>query len=209
MSFKLMTNRATDYDVLEADWDALTDNFAAIDGWFEIPLFPRSTGMVPSSGLQGAGFAIQQSAGAGTHKPQWKILSFDKDTDEGRIWDFLVPRMFGYTVVLAGSFYCVAATSGNVRLGIELAAISDTDTAVDAKVFDAATLSTIAVPAVAKKEKNFLISIADADADAMAAIDRGNACFYRDADDAGNDTLAEDMNLTRLSLFFNVANATV
>ncbi len=169
---------------------------------FHVPLFPNSSGMSPSSGLTAAAFSQVQSSGAGTNKPEWWILSFDAAAIEGRIWQGRVPRGYGSTLTVSGSFYMASATSGNVVLGAQIACISDADASVTAKVYATANTSTVAVPAAAGTAKSFSITMTNADS--IAAVDRFNLVFYRDGA-SGSDTATGDLNLTMLDLFFSLA----
>jgi hypothetical protein len=166
---------------------------------FSIPLFPRSSGEVPVSGLQAAAYSIVQSSGAGTIKPQFPILSFDPATDEGRIWSFVIPRIYGTVMTVKGTFYS-STDAGDVVFAAQVAAISDGDASVTAKVFDAAnTGAAVNVPSVGTEE---IFSITMTNADSAVADDRCMLVLYRDI---SADTCAQDICLTRLDVFFAVA----
>ena len=202
MPFTVQTNRASGYKVEEADWDALTDNTTFLNTAFHIPLFPLSPGIAPSSGLQGAGYALKQSTDAATIKPEWPELSFDPTTAEGRIWNGRVPRGYGSTPTLVGAFY-TGATSGNLVLASQMACMSDTDTSVVSKPYAAENTITIATPASANKLAYFSMSMAIADS--IAAGDWFSLMFRRNAS-SGSDTVnSNDMLLLLLDLYFALA----
>jgi hypothetical protein len=108
-------------------------------------------------------------------------------------------RLYSGTLTINGAFYMASATSGNIVLVTQLAAVSSGDASVTAKVFAAANSATVAVPGTAGTEQSFSITVANPDG--IAAIDRFSLIFMRDADNAG-DTATGDMHLTRLDAFF-------
>jgi len=200
MAFSTMTNRATGYTVVEDDWDKLTGNFDFFNTAFCIPLFPRSSGDAPISGVQAAALSIVQSGGAGTAKPQWPILAFDKDTDEGRMWSGHVPTLYASTFILKGQFYMPAATSGTVCWAAQFACWSDTDATVTSKVFDTVNSSgAITVPGTALTIKAFTLTMTNASS--AAALDSYALSFIRDISE---DTAAEDAYLKSLALYFSL-----
>lgn len=169
---------------------------------FSVNLFPTSSGIAPSSGLQAGALSQVQSSGAGTIKPEYWILSLDAATDEGRIWQGRVPRGFGSTLTINGAFYMASATSGNVVLAAQIACVSDADASVTAKVYATENASTIAVPGAAGTLKVFSITMTNADS--IAAGDWFTLAFRRDADN-GSDTATGDLNLVLLDMYFSLA----
>jgi hypothetical protein len=169
---------------------------------FHVPLFPRSSGMAPSSGLAASALSQVQSSGAGTIKPEYQILSHDAGTDEGRIWTARVPRGYGSTLVIAGAFYMASATSGNVVVAAQVACQSDGDASFSAKVFATENSSTVAVPGSAGTLKYFTITMSNADS--IAAADWIAIAFRRDADNA-SDTATGDLQLTMLDIYYSLA----
>lgn len=169
---------------------------------FHVPLFPFSSGIAPASGLQAAAYSVVQSSGAGTVKPEYPILAFDSATDEGRIFNFRLPRGYGSTITVVGTFY-TSATSGNTVLAAQLAMISDADASVTAKVYATENSSTVAVPGSAGTLKAFSITMSNADS--AAAGDWGSLAFRRDADNASDTVNSNDINLTMLDLYFSLA----
>jgi hypothetical protein len=205
MAFVKMTNRATGYAVQEADWDAMTGNFDALNDFFHVPLFPFSSGLAPASGLQAAAYSVVQSSGAGTIKPEWPILALDSATDEGRIWNGTLPRSFGVTAVLSGQFYMPTVTSGTFMPSCQIACWSDGDTGVASKVMASANSpSAVTVPGTALTIETFSITLTNFDSG--AAIDSFSLAFFRDVSE---DTAAEDVYLKRLDLFFALTSTTV
>jgi len=179
--------------------DNVRDSLTALNTMFCVPLFPRSSGQVPLSGLTAAAYSVVQSSGAGTVKPQYPVLAFASDADEGRMWCFTMPRGYGATLTVNGAYY-TTAVAGTVVFVAQLAVISDGDTGVTAKVYDAANaLSAQTVPGVAATEETFSITMTNADSG--AANDR---CYFTLFRDISEDTAAADILLTRLDLFFNL-----
>lgn len=205
MAYVKMTNRASGYAVQEADWDALQGNFDALNDFFHVPLFPLSSGLAPASGLQAAAYSVVQSSDAGTVKPEWPIIAFDKDTDEGRIWNGMIPRSYGVTAIISGQFYMPTVTSGTFLPSAQIACWSDADATVTSKAF--ATVNNpaaITVPGTAVTIKAFTITLTNFDSG--AAIDSFSLAFWRDV---SGDTAAEDVYLKRLDLFFALTSTTV
>lgn len=182
--------------------EGLINNMIHLNTSFYVNLFPATSGEAPLSGLTGAAFSLSQSSDASTIKPQFPILSFDAGTDEGRMWSGRMARGYGGTLTVAGAFYMTSATSGNVVLAAQIAAIGDADTSVTGKAFATVNTATVAVPASAGTEKTFSITMTNADS--IVAGDRFALVFYRDADN-GSDTATGDMNLTLLDLFFTLS----
>lgn len=180
--------------------NVLLNNFIFLNTAFHVPLFPRSSGLAPSSGLQAAGYLNVQSSGAGTVKPEWPVLTFDQTTSEGRIWNDTIPRCYASTLVVAGSFYMPTVTIGTFTPAAQIACWSDTDATVTSKVMATVnTSSAITVPGTAVTIKAFLLTMTNADS--AAAIDSFSLAFFRDI----SDTAAEDVYLKRLDLFFSLA----
>ena len=92
-----------------------------------------------------------------------------------------------------------ANTTDDIVLACRIAAISDGDASVTAKVFDAVNTATVTVPDAAGTED--VASITLTNNDSMAAGDRIMLLLYRDAD-AGGDTAAGDCIITAVELQF-------
>jgi len=182
--------------------NVMINNDIHLNTAFHVPLFPLSSGLAASSGVNAPAYSVVQSSGAGTIKPEFPILSFDASTDEGRIWNGMLPRGYGSTITIAGLFYMASATSGNVVLAAQLAMVSDGDASVTAKVYATENSSTVAVPGSAGTVKAFSITMSNADS--AAAQDFFSLAFRRDADN-GSDTATGDLNLLRLGIFFSLA----
>lgn len=180
--------------------NVMINDFIYLNTSFHVPLFPVNSGIAPASGLQAASYSVIQSSGAGTVKPEYPALSFDASTDEGRIWNFTLPRGYGSTITVVGQFYS-ASTAGNVVLASQLAMVSDTDAGITSKVFATENTSTVAVSGTAATVTNFSITMSNADS--AAAGDYAILAFRRDAD-SGSDTCTGDILLTRLDLFFSL-----
>jgi hypothetical protein len=181
--------------------NVMINNDIHVNTSFHVPLFPFSSGIAPASGLQAAAYSVVQSSDAGTVKAEWPILAFDKDTDEGRIWNGIIPRGYGSTPTISGQFYCPTVTSGTFLPSAQIACWSDTDATVSAKAFAAVNNpSAITVPGTALTIKAFSITLTNFDSG--AAIDSFSLAFWRDV---SGDTAAEDVYLKRLDLFFSLA----
>jgi len=202
MSYSIPSHVPATGLVAPSSWGlVLNANFSAINAGFYVPLFPLSCGIAPASGLQAAAYSVVQSSGAGTVKPEWPILAFDKDTDEGRIWNGRVLRLYASTLTVSGQFYMPSVTAGTIVLSAQIACLSDTDTGVNAKVFAASnSTAAITVPGTANTIKAFSITMTNADS--AAAIDSFSLALFRDVSE---DTAAEDMYLKCLDLFFNIS----
>ena len=202
MAYQTMTNRSTGYVVLESDWDDITDNFDALNAYFrqELPIQSR---IPPMSGIDAAALELVESSDAGTIKPVIYQLRFDDSTDEGAMWVFRMPRGYGSTLTLVGSYKMASAnTSKNAVLVAQLAAVSDGDASHSAKAFDSANSLTEAVPDAADESDEFSITLTNADS--VAANDWVCLVLYRDADNASDDA-AGDFILTSLALHFTLA----
>lgn len=200
MAYSKMTNRAAGYTVTEGDWDDITDNFDALDAFFELQL-PLASSIPPMSGVQAAALDLVESSGAGTAKPVMYRLLFDKTTDEGRMWIFRIPRNYGSTPVLTGSYHTTGAnTSKKINVNCQVACISDGDASRTAKVFAATNALDVNVPDAAGTEDIFSLTIANADS--MAA---GDWCCLLLWNDASGGTIGQDWALTSLSLTYSLA----
>ena len=180
--------------------NVMINNDIWVNTSFSVPLFPVSSGIAPSSGLAASSLSQIQSSGAGTNKPEFWILSHPASV-AGRIWNGRIPRGYGSTLVIAGKFYMATATSGNVVLGAQIAAISDTDATVTAKVYATENTSTVAVPGVINTAKDFTITMTNADS--VTAQDWYSIAFYRKGG-SGADTATGNLNLMSLELYYNL-----
>lgn len=201
MAYATMTNRATGYTVVEADWDILTNNFDALNTNNMVNL-SIAAGIAPASGVTAAALELLESTGAGTAKPVLYRLLFDAATDEGRMWVFRVPKNYASTPKLVGSYHMASAnTTDDVVLVAQVACVSDGDASHTAKVFAAANSLTQTVPDNAGTSDEFSITLTNADS--MAANDWVCIILYRDANAAG-DTAAGDLCLTSLALTYSL-----
>lgn len=203
MAFVVPSHNPATGAVAPSTWgDEINANFTALNTGFHVPLFPDSSGEAPLSNLQAAAYSLVASSAGGTPNPQFPILSFDAGTDEGRIWNRTMHRMYAGTLTINGAFYMASATSGNVVLAAQIAGISSGDASVTAKAFATVNTATVAVPGSAGTEQSFSITMTNNDS--LVAIDRFSLVFMRDANN-GSDDAAGDMNLTRLDAFFNLS----
>lgn len=154
----------------------------------------------PLSDITAAPIDVVESSGAAPN-PVWYRMPLDAAADEGRQWNFILDRKYGSTPVLKVHYYMGSAnTTDDIVLVCRIAAISDTDTNVTAKVFDAVNSATVTVPDNAGVED--VASITLTNNDSMAAGDRVMLLLYRDAD-AGGDTAAGDCIVTGVELWFS------
>jgi hypothetical protein len=151
----------------------------------------------PLSGIAAAALELVESSGAGTAKPVLYQLRFDDAASEGRMWVF---RMFWAATapVLKIAYRMANAnTSDDVVLIAQLAAVSDTDAAMQSKVFAAVNSVTITVPDTANVQDEASITLTNADS--IAKGDWACLLLFRDGG-AGGDTAAGDLILTSAEL---------
>ena len=196
-----MTNRAAGYTVAESDWDDITNNFDALNTAYRIDL-PITGAIVPLSGVTGASLELTESTGAGTLKPMFYTLRFDDTTLEARMWVIKMPRLYGGTPTLKGSYKMQSAnTSEAVYLKCRFAAVSDGDN-YNAKIFDDINVLEESVPDTLGESDDFEITITNDDS--IAADDWLCITFYRACTDP-LDTASGDFMLTSLALHYTIA----
>ena len=120
------------------------------------------------------------------------VLDFDAAADESAIFSGVIPDYAdlssGLKIRLA--WMATAATSGNVRWGVQLMRCN---TDLDADSFDASALVTSAANGTSG-----IVTVAEITAtaiDSLAVGDTFRIRIYRDADDATNDTMSGDAEL--------------
>lgn len=201
MAYSTPPTQSANHTVTSTEWNELVNNFLALNSFFRQEL-PIAGGIAPLSGLNAAALSLVESSGAGTVKPVIYQLSFDDTTDEGRIWIFRMPRGFGVTATLVGSYKMAGAnTDDEVVLAAQLAGISDGDTH-STKVFDTENSLTKTVPDSADESDEFSITLTNFDS--IVADDWVCLAFRRDADN-GSETAAGDFILTTLAVDFDLA----
>jgi hypothetical protein len=149
----------------------------------------------PLSDITAAPIDVVESSGAAPN-PVWYRMPLDAAADEGRQWNFILDRKYGSTPVLKVHYYMAGAnTSKTVAFNAQIAAISDGDASVTAKVFDAVNTVTVTCPDAAGTED--VASITLTNADSMAAGDRVILLLYRDVsvDDAAGDCVVTGVEL--------------
>lgn len=200
MAYSTPDQRSANYLVTAANWNELVDNFNALNSFFRQEL-PIAGGIAPLSGINAAALSLVESSGAGTAKPVIYQLSLDDTTDEGRMWVFRMPRGFGVTSTVKGSYYMAGAnTDDDAVLVAQLAAVSSGDTSRTAKVFDSTNSTTERVPDAAGTEADFSITLTNDDS--LTADDWVCIVLYLDASES---THAGDLNLTTLAVDFDLA----
>lgn len=161
---------------------------------------PLTAAIPPVSDITPAPLDMAESSGAAPN-PTWYRMPCDAAADEGMQWNFTLDRKYGGSPVLKVHYYMEGAnTSKAVVFACRIAAISDTDTSVTAKVFDAVNSAAVTVPDAAGTED--VASITLTNSDSMIAGDRIMLLLYRDADDAG-DTAAGDCVITAVELWYS------
>jgi hypothetical protein len=160
--------------------------------------------MAPLSGLQAAGLEVGESSGAGTNKPVLPQIKFDGTVSEGRMWTFRMPRTYGGGAVTLKLGYRMgsANTSKAVVMAAQLAAVSDGDASMNAKVFATENTSTISVPDAANTQDEGSITLTNKDN--VAAGDWVNLVLYRKPTD-GSDNASGDLILTSLDVQFGAS----
>jgi len=159
-----------------------------------------TSAVVPLSGITPAPISQIESS-AGSPKPNWHIITFDKAADEGTQWNRKLPRDYGSSPVLRVSYYMTTVTTNEVVWACQIAAISDGDSIL-AKAFDSVNTVTDTVPGTAG-----IVTYADitlTNADSMAAGDKIMIYLYRDADN-GDDDADNDANVTDAELLYSIA----
>lgn len=172
--------------------DPVVDNFAILKQ-FSIRL-AIGTWSAPISGLTAAALERSQSSGAGTNKVEKFQLRFDAAAIEGRQNGFDLPQTYGGHPTLQIKYRMAGANSNKaVVMAAQVAAVSDGDANVDAKVFATENTTTVTVPDAANTEDMATITLTNDDS--MAAGDEVTIVLYRKATD-GSDTAAGDLILT-------------
>lgn len=166
-----------------------------------VELFPRLTALAPLSGIDVAPYSLGESSGAGTVKPLFPKISFENTADQGRMFVFKMPDSYSSGLTIEGLYSMGSAnTSKAAVLNVQIAAISDGDASVDAKVFDTANQITESVPNTAGEQDAFSASLTNVDS--VAAGDWVCLVIWRDYNHA-SDTAAGDFNLRYLGLTYN------
>lgn len=148
---------------------------------------PLDEAMPPLSDIAAAAIDVVESSGAAPN-PAWKRMLLNATTTCGRQWEFTVDTRYSSSPVLKFHFYMDAANSNSKAVvNCRVAAISDGDTGVTAKVFDAVNVAAITVPNSSGVEDVGTVTITNADS--MAAGDRVMFIFYRDPAHASDNAL--------------------
>lgn len=151
--------------------------------------------MPPLSDVTAAPIDAVESSGAAPN-PTWLRMPLDASADEGRQWEFILDRRYGTSPTLKVHYYMAGAnTSKTVCFACQIAAVSDADASVTAKVFAAVNTSTVTVPDAAGTEDVATITLTNNDS--MAAGDRIMLLLYRDVseDDAAGDCIVTEIDL--------------
>jgi len=179
----------------------LTGNFDHLTELAEVPL-SISEAKAPLSGVDAAALDLSESSVGNTEKPVFSRLLFDDSTDEARIWEKFIPRIFGATPVFSIDYYMAGAnTDDEVVIDVLVAAVSDGDSSFPAKGFDTKNSVTETVPNAAGEFAN--VQIALANFDSAAAGDYVQLMLRRDADN-GSDTAAGDWIVKKATFLWNL-----
>lgn len=161
-------------------------------------IFPELSAVAPLSGVQAAGLSVIESSGAGTAKPVIPIISFDDTTDEGRQFEFNMPSEFTGTLHVKIAYYMAGANvSKTVAWNAQIAAISDTDASVTAKVFGATNQSVVTCPDTAGVEDVASITMINAD-----SVSANDSCILHVWRDVSNDDAAGDAIITGIWIYW-------
>ncbi len=199
MAYVTPSTQSANHIVLNTEWNELVNNFLALNSFFRQEL-PIAGGIAPLSGLNAAALSLVESSGAGTVKPVIYQLNFDASTDEGRMWMFRMPRGFGVTATMVGSYKMAGAnTDKDALLSAQIAGISDGDTH-STKVFDTVNTSLERVPDAADESDEFSITLTNFDS--VVADDW--VCVVLFMDTSGSN-FAADFILTTLAVDFDLA----
>jgi len=193
MSWSDITKPTIGNPVSKADFgDKVVDNFAVLKQMGKG--LPIGAWRAPISGLTAAALEVGQSSGAGTNKVEKYQLRFDAAAVEGRQITFVLPLTYGGNPVLRLRYRMASANSSKaVVMAAQVAAVSDTDASVDAKVFATENTAIISVPDAANTQDEADITLTNADS--MAAGDEITIVLYRKGSD-GSDTASGDLILT-------------
>ena len=200
MVYTTPSTQLVNHLVTAGEWNALVNNFLALNSYFRQEL-PIAGGIAPLSGIQAASLSLVESSSVATAKPVIYQLAFDAGTDEGRMWQFRMPRGFGVTAKLVGSYKMAGANvDKDAVLIAQVAAVTAADADQDAKVFDSTNSTTERVPALADTAGEFSITLTNDDS--LTADDWVCLVLYLD-ESASN--FAGDFQLTSLAVDFDLA----
>ena len=141
---------------------------------------------------------IKVKSSASAPAPHFVHLLMDAGAEEAAMWAFRMPVDFASGLTAKLQYKMASATSGDIILGVQVAAVSDADAQdIDAKGFAAANTGTQTVPGTAGHMNE--VSITVTNADSVAAGDFVIVRIYRDGDAAG-DTATGDLELIAATL---------
>ncbi len=206
MAFSTPDTQIAGYVVLASDWNELVNNFNAVNSFFRQELWPDKEAHAPLSGVTAAGISVPESSGAAVNglKVIIPIISFIGTADEARMWICRWPRGYGVSAVLKGTYYMTAGnTDDEAVMEAQVAATSDTDTSVTAKVFDTLNQTVVTVPDAAGTEDEFSITLTNIDS--VVANDWVNISLKRNGDDGSDTANNGDLALKDLVVDFSLA----
>jgi len=180
--------KITDIDVEDpatSTWaNNIKDNIEHIADTRYLPL-PMGAVLFPLSGIEPATMEQVESSAAG-NKPNRLHFKFDSSTDQGVMWDTLLPRDYGVNPILNILFYCDSTGSSRVAVfDAQVSAISDGDSSINAEAFDSANSANLSVPDESYVEELGQITLTNFDSG--AALDEICILLYRDADNGSDD----------------------
>jgi hypothetical protein len=150
--------------------------------------------------LVGAAVELTQSAtGTATINPQWHQARFDGSTNEGRMWNFVLPSNYGGTAyVKVGYNTGTASVAGSTTIwGVQVAAVSNTDLWTG-KAFGTDNRGTSTVAGTSYVMNNATVTLTNVDS--MVALDNICLLLYR----AGTaDTFNQDAVVTKVELYYS------
>ena len=204
MAYSTPDTQIAGYVVTATDWNELVNNFLAVNSFFRQELWPDKESHPPLSGVTAAGISVAESSGAGTNKAIIPIVSFIGTADEARIWICRWPRGYGVSAILKGKYYMTGAnTDDEAVMEAQVAALSDTDTSVTAKVLDTLNQTVVTVPDAIATMDEFSITLTNND----SVVAGDWVCIYlmRNGDDVSDTANVGDFALTDLVVDFDLA----
>lgn len=157
-----------------------------------IPLPPLA--WYPADGTAGSAapeLATVVTSDATDPQARWFQWLFDAATDEHVMTQFVLPGNYSSSPVLKVYYKMASATSGKVKWGAKIMALSDGDAQdMDSDEFSTANTNFATVPGTAGYLD--VVTITLSNTDSWAIGDHVVMVLYRDADDATDDTAAGD-----------------
>jgi hypothetical protein len=142
---------------------------------------------------------VQSATGTATINPQWYQARYDGATNEGRMWNFVLPSNYaGSAYVKIGYNTGTASVAGSsVIWGVQVAALSNTDL-WNGKAFGVDNRGTSTVAGTSLVMNDATVSLTNVDS--MVALDNICLLVYRAAT---ADTFNQDAVVTKVELYYS------